>query len=101
MELPLSRSTTVTDEEPMCSFEEESEGLTTKQKLAVGFIWLVAGIYSVMSNSILSKGHTVKHQTNKLICNKTQLKQCKIFQWPNLVCQFVQHRKMRWSRLKC
>jgi len=59
MELPLSRSTTVTDEEPMCSFEEESEGLTTKQKLAVGFIWLVAGIYSVMSNSILSKEREV------------------------------------------
>ena len=75
MDIPLSRSTTVTSEEPMCSFEEESEGLTTKQKLAVGFIWLVAGIYSVMSNSILSKGHTVKHHYINLICNKTQFKQ--------------------------
>ena len=63
MEMPLSRSTTVTEEEPeMCGFEDESEGLTTKQKLALGAIWLVAGGYSVMSNSILSKGQTVKHQ---------------------------------------
>ena len=46
----------------MCGFEDESEGLTTKQKLALGAIWLVAGGYSVMSNSILSKGHTRKHQ---------------------------------------
>ena len=59
MELPLSRSTTVTEEEPeMCGFDDESEGLSTKQKLTLGFIWLVAGAYSVMSNSILSKGHS-------------------------------------------
>ena len=59
MEMPLSRSTTVTEEEPLMSgFEDESEGLTTKQKLALGFIWLVAGVYSVLSNSILSKGHS-------------------------------------------
>ena len=63
MELPLSCSRTVTEEEAeMCGFEDESEGLTTKQKLALGAIWLVAGGYSVMSNSILSKGHTRKHQ---------------------------------------
>ena len=81
MELPLSRSTTVTEEEPLMSgFEDESEGLTTKQKLALGFIWLVAGVYSVLSNSILSKGHSkiqisCQHIFILLICNKMQSKQ--------------------------
>ena len=65
MEIPLSRSTTADMEKPepepepeICGFDDESEGLTAKQKSALGFIWFVAGIYSIMSDHILSKGHT-------------------------------------------
>ena len=72
MELPgVSRSTTAdiektttVEDEPEI-FDDESEGLTAKQKSALGFIWLVSGVYSVLSEHILSKGHTIISNTNK------------------------------------
>ena len=54
----IEKTTTVEDEPEMCGFDDESEGLTAKQKSALGFIWLVSGVYSVLSEQILSKGHT-------------------------------------------
>lgn len=38
---------------------EEVEGLTSKQKVALGFIWFVSGSYSLMSEQILSKEREV------------------------------------------
>ena len=35
--------------------DEFSEGLTSNQKCALGFIWFVSGVYSVMSQQILTK----------------------------------------------
>lgn len=44
------------DEKPTeVTFEEEIEGLTSVQKVALGFIWVVSGVYSLMSEQILSK----------------------------------------------
>ena len=70
MEIPLSRSTTADMEKPepepepeICGFDDESEGLTAKQKSALGFIWLVSGVYSILSEQILSKGHTKTQRT--------------------------------------
>ena len=39
--------------------EEMAEGLTSRQKCALGFIWFVSGVYSVMSNQILTKERDV------------------------------------------
>ena len=62
MGMELSRSADMEKPEPeepeICGFDDESEGLTAKQKSALGFIWLVSGVYSVLSEHILSKGHT-------------------------------------------
>ena len=35
--------------------EELGEGLTAKQKTALGFIWIVSAVYSIMSQQILTK----------------------------------------------
>lgn len=39
--------------------EDMGEGLTAKQKSALGFIWFVSGIYSILSDQILSKERDV------------------------------------------
>lgn len=40
--------------------EEVGEGLTAKQKSAIGFVWCVSGAYSLMSHQILSKERDVQ-----------------------------------------
>ena len=35
--------------------EEYAEGLTSNQKCALGFIWFVSAVYSILSQQILSK----------------------------------------------
>ena len=39
--------------------EDIPEGLTSIQKCALGFIWLVSGVYSVMSDQVLTKERDV------------------------------------------
>ena len=46
-------------EEEDDEYDEFSEGLTSNQKCALGFIWFVSGIYSCMSQQILSKERDV------------------------------------------
>ena len=43
------------EEEDDDEYDEFSEGLTSNQKCALGFIWFVSAIYAVMSRAILSK----------------------------------------------
>ena len=42
-------------EEEDDEYDEFSEGLTSNQKCALGFVWFVSAIYSCMSRQILSK----------------------------------------------
>ncbi len=39
--------------------EEMAEGLTAKQKAALGFVWFVSGVYAMMAREILSKERDV------------------------------------------
>ena len=74
MGMELSRSADMEKPEPeepeICGFDDESEGLTAKQKSALGFIWLVSGVYSLLSEQILSKGYT---KIQKSMNNTTRL----------------------------
>lgn len=35
--------------------DEYNDGLTARQKIALGFIWLTSGVYSILSDQVLSK----------------------------------------------